>query len=334
MAGKLRTIEASGSHYEIGQRIGQETRDEVHVLAGRLPRTSADAPTTRARYAEYMKHVEPFPFIMDEVRGLADGAGLPFEVIARIQIVELNRPLPKADGCTTLVVKDADRTIIAHNEDGGQADDVFMLKATYPSGMRVQAVCYVGSLPGHAPFVNSHGLVCTCNALTPSDFRVGEPKRIFCRRVMDAEGIDEAIETLNSSMRAQGEHFVLAQAGRVVSIEASATDMRVTDIVANDYHCNNYLRPEMLCYEAENPSSNSFTRSAEAQRACGGLHTVPDLRAALSSHANHPHCFCRHNGGGKTLACILLDCTEKRILVGHGPTCQAELEEFTVDWEW
>jgi hypothetical protein len=333
MAGKLRTIEASGSHYEIGREIGRQTRDQVHALAGRLRRTSADDATTCARYAEYMWHVESFPFIMDEMRGLADGADLPFEVIARIQIVELDRSLPKADGCTTLIVKDADRTIIGHNEDGGQADDVFMLRATYPSGMRVLAVCYVGSLPGHAPFVNSHGLASSCNALTPTDFRVGEPKRVFCRRVMDAAGIDEAVETLTGSIRAQGENFVLAHGERIAGVEASATDLRVTEIAANDYHCNNYVHPDMLQYEGSDASSETFIRSAEAQRVCGGLHTVSDLHAALSSHANHPDCFCRHNGG-KTLACVYFDCTEKRILIGHGPPCQAEMEEFAVDWEW
>jgi hypothetical protein len=150
---------------------------------------------------------------------------------------------------------------------------------------------------------------------------------------MDAAGLDEAVELLGGSRRAQGENFVLAQGGRAVGVEASATAMRVEEIAGNYYHCNNYLHPDMLRYEAEEPSSNTFTRSAEAQRGCGELRTMSDLHAALSSHANHPRCFCRHDGG-KTLACVYFDCTEKRILIGHGPPCRAELEEFTVDWEW
>jgi isopenicillin-N N-acyltransferase-like protein len=333
MAGTLQVIEASGSHYDMGFQIGRQTREQTRALAAALRRTRADDSTTCARHAEYMRHVEQFPFIMDELRGMADGAGLPFEVLARIQVVELDRCVPKADGCTTLVVRDADRLLIGHNEDGGQADDVFLLKAAYPSGLRLLALCYIGSLAGHAPFVNSHGLVCTCNALRPCDSRVGEPKRVFCRRVVDAADIDEAVELLGASRRAQGENFVLAQGGRAVGVEASATAMRVEEIAGNCYHCNNYLHTDMVRFEGEDASSNTFTRSAEAQRVCGELRTMSDLHAALSSHANHPRCFCRHDGG-KTLACAFFDCTEKRILIGHGPPCRAELEEFTVDWQW
>jgi len=333
MAGHIRVMEAKGSHYEIGFQIGQETRRQIAALADALPRVHAHDPATRARYDEYMAYVEPFPFIMDELRGMADGAGLPFEVLARIQIVELDRELPEADGCTTFVVKDADRLVIGHNEDGRQGDDVFVLRAAYPSGLRVLALCYYGSLPGHAPFANSHGLVATCNALKPTDFRVGEPKRVFCRRVMDAAGPDEAVRLLAGSTRAQGENFSLARDGRAVGVETSATAMHVAEITANGYHCNNYLHPDMLQYEGQDAGSNTFARSAEARRVCGGLRTVPDVHAALSSHANHPDCFCRHNGG-KTLASVFFDCTDKRILIGHGPTCSSVLEKFRVDWEW
>ena len=332
-AGRIRVIEAEGSHYDVGLQIGRQTAEQVHRLAGELRRTSADDPATRGKYAEYMEHVEPFPSVVDEMRGLADGAGLPFEAIARIQIVELNRFLPRGDGCTTLVVRDAERLLIGHNEDGGQADDVFVLKAAYPSGLRVLALCYYGSLPGHAPFVNSHGLVSTCNALKPSDSRVGEPKRVFCRRVMDACGIEEAVELLGGSKRAQGENYILVEGSRMVDVETSATAMQIKDIDANSYHCNNYVHEDMLRFEAQDASSNTFTRSAEAQRVCRGLRTVSDLREALSSHANHPNCFCRHDHG-KTLGCVFFDCTEKRIRIGHGPTCQAELVDLAVDWAW
>jgi len=86
----------------------------------------------------------------------------------------------------------------------------------------------------------------------------------------------------------------------------------------------------MLRHEAAPESSNTFGRSARAQEVCGELHTLDDVRAALSSHERG---FCRHRDG-RTLACVLFDCTGKRILIGHGPPCEARMQEFTVDWEW
>ncbi len=331
MAGPIALIEAEGTPYEVGLQIGRRMGERVRALADAVPRARTENAGILKRYAAYLAHVKPYPTVMDELRGLADGAELPFDVVARIQFVELDRPLPDADGCTTLIVRDGERTLIGHNEDGGKENDVFVLKASYASGLRVLALCYVGSLPGHAPFVNSHGLLSTCNALRPSDFRIGEPKRSFCRRVMEARGIDDAISILRSSTRAQGENWVFRQAGRIVDVETSATALQVRDITANAYHCNNYLFEEMVQFEAQPPSSNTYTRSREAQSVCGGLRSLDDLRTALCSHANEPNCFCRHPN---TLGCVLFDCAEKRILIGHGPTCRAELREFSVDWPW
>jgi hypothetical protein len=261
---------------------------------------------------------------------MADGAGLAFDQIARMQIVELDRRAIPAEGCSTLVVKAGDRLLIGHNEDGKSTDDVFVLKTAYDSGPSVLSVCYCASLPGHSLNINSHGLLTLCNALTARDRRMGEPKRLVCRRVMECSGIDETVELLRNTRRAQGQNWLLVQGERIVDVESSAAEMHVREIEGTDYHCNNYLYEGMSSFEGAKPDGGTFTRSAEARKVMGSLRTIEDLHAALSSHENSPHCFCRHEQG-RTLAAILVDCTERRVWIGHGPRCEAEMVEFDSD---
>jgi len=326
---KIKIIEAEGTHYEIGHKIGSETKKEILALIEKIKRVTSKNPQLEENYAKYLVHVQKYPFIIDELKGMADGAGVDFDIIAKMNLPELDKDL-EDDNCSTFVVKN--KGIIGHNEDGRHYDDMFLLKAVFPTGGKVMSLCYYGWLPGSAVNANAHGLIMVCNALTANDVQIGEPKRIIARRLIECKDSAQAIELITNTKRAQGQNFIFADRTGIVDVETSATDMHVTEINDNFFHCNNYLSDEMKKYEAKKQSAGSFMRSGEASKVCASLSSIEDMKEALSSHTNRPSCLCSHgaeeNDENKTLGSIYVDLTAKKVWVGYGFTCRTELMEI------
>ena len=150
--------------------------------------------------------------------------------------------------------------------------------------------------------------------------------------------IDEVIEILRTSTRAQGQNFIFIQNGRVIDIEASATDFHLKDITRNFYHCNNFQFEEMLKYEANDQGKKGWNRTVEGEKHHRSLKNADDIKQALSSHVNDPYCFCSHGSvdgeGNFTLGSIFFDLNRKTIEIGYDVTCQAEFQRISPDFFW
>ncbi len=333
---EIRVVEAKGSHYEIGFIIGKETAKQINRILKDTRYIHDTGPKSAKMYREYMAYVNQYPDIVDELQGMADGARTDFEKIAKLNIVELNREVPHVDRCSSFIVKNEKEFIIAHNEDGVEGDDIFLLRAVYPSAVETFSFCYYGSLPGFSINLNSSGLITICNALDANDKQVGEPKKIFARRLVECRSIEEALEIIGTSRRAQGQNFTFYQAGKIAGVETSATDFCVRKVSGNYYHCNNYIFPEMKKYDAR--AGKGYLRTKEGEEAYRSLTDLGNIRKLLSSHENRPYCFCAHGEEEgdelKTLGSVYFDCIRKKIRIAYGYACRSELREVGFQHEW
>lgn len=335
---EIKVVEAKGSHYEIGFTIGRKTTKKINGILKNTKYIHDTDPQLAKTYRDYMAYVEKYPHIIDELQGMADGAQADFDKIAKLNIVELNREVPHVDQCSSFIVKNEEKFIIAHNEDGHEGDDIFLLKAVYPSGIETFSFCYYGSLPGFSINLNSAGLITICNALHANDKQVGEPKRIFARRLVECRAIEEAVEIIGTSRRAQGQNFTFSRAGKIMGVETSATDFCVREVSGNYYHCNNYIFPEMIKYDAHSRTGESYLRTIEGEKAFNSLKDIGDIRKLLSSHKHRPYCFCAHDAEEgdqlKTLGSVYFDCIRKKIWVAYGYACVSKLREVSFDKDW
>ena len=274
----------------------------------------------------------------DEALGMADGARLDFDTMAKMSIVELDKDHVIDRQCSSFFVHNENERVLGHNEDGGDNDDIFLLKATYPSGTKICSFCYYGTLVGFSANINSHGLIMVCNSLNASDKRVGEPKRIIARRLIESHSIDEVLEILKTSERAQGQHFFFIQNDRVIDVEASAKNFHVKEFTENFYHCNNFQWDEMLKYEAGDQGNKNYCRTSEGEKHYSSLRDANDIKRALSSHINDPYCFCSHGSvneeGNLTLGSIFFDLNRKTIEVGYDVTCIAKYQTIDPGFSW
>ena len=155
----IKTIEVAGNYYEIGMQIGQQTKDKIYHIVSKMERATTTDPETETLYQKFLPYLVRHPNVMDEIKGLADGAGLNFDTMAKMSIVELNKDHVIDRQCSTFFVSNENDWVLGHNEDGGDNDDIFLLKATYPSGTKVLSFCYYGTLAGFSANINSHGLI-------------------------------------------------------------------------------------------------------------------------------------------------------------------------------
>jgi hypothetical protein len=254
----------TGAPYEIGLQLGRVGADAVH---GYLLKTSAwreiAARRGDPRLCAMERLVEErFPDYARELRGLADGLGLPFaEVFAWNCRGDLWAMAP--DGCTTVQVPGVERQVIAHNEDGlpGFSRAGLMVRVEATGAKPFVSFAYPGSIPGHTFALTGAGLVQAVNNVRVTGASVGVPRMVLGRAVLDAPTIDGAITLLREAPRAGGFHMSLGQRGdrRIVSVEFLHGAISVAEVTRRSVHANHLIHPA-LAEKAQIMTESSASR--------------------------------------------------------------------------
>ncbi|MEE4276816.1 MAG: C45 family peptidase, partial [Thermoleophilia bacterium] len=233
-------LEVAGSYREIGRQIGEGARplierrvalfeDDFERFAGGLSLSTAEA-LARPLLAAAERRL---PQYVEELRGLAEGAAVPF---ARILLMncgeELTCTLPPGPGhCTSLALAGEGRTVVAHNEDWEEQDIAHqvLLRMAAPDGTRILAMKTAGLLAMTG--LNAHGLAFGANTVYAreeeadasvgdgpdgaplSALRPGVPNSLVCRWMLEAPTQSEATARALLPERARGSNHLCGQAG-------------------------------------------------------------------------------------------------------------------------
>jgi isopenicillin-N N-acyltransferase-like protein len=353
--GKVRTlpvVEASGKPFAMGKMIGKKCRTKALAyrkgIADSIKHsTGVEWPLAVRRAKDYLPYAEEFyPDFVEEIRGYAEGVGLPFEEMFALCCHELLSPLG-FKGCTDMAVN-GDVTqdgvvLAAHNEDwSSDALDTVVLLHAKPAGKpEFFSTSYAGLLPSCG--MNSSGISLTGNALNPSDTRTGIPKVFPVRKVLEARRIGEALEFAMPAERASSYNNICSDKnGEIYSLEGSATDCGwIYAIDGYLIHTNHYVVPNMERFEADrNAISCSVFRYHRALRLLEdqiGAVTVESLKTILRDHVNRPGSICRHAAPGvhpldvsETIFSIIYDLTHLEAHVLKGSPCSAEYAKLAL----
>jgi predicted choloylglycine hydrolase len=350
----------AGSHYALGRAVGRrfaaqirggfedraEWFRELKAFADARPRNIYDTFLAAAR-----KHA---PHIVEELRGWADGCGLPFRDLMILNLKaeyaalrDQEKPTKKPEphpGCSTLVAAGARRFVIVHNEDGHKAyaERMFMLRMHPPGGKpKVLCASYPGVLPGNAPWINDVGVIMTTNFIYSRDVRLGVGRYFLDRLAMEARTPEEALRICSHPDRAYAFHHVIGSTsdGRVVSLEVTPTKLSQVEIKGLYIHTNHLIH-DKLAGEAQDPeyvSTSSGTRLGALRAWKAALNKEPsaltaaDLVTGLSSHEGKPYSPCRHPEGevhGATLLTAVFESSGKGVRVYKNQPCLGKDHRF------
>ena len=305
-------VEVRGSHRAIGRALGEAARPQVEAavayyrenLAGMSEFSFDAAESLSLRYAAAARRV--LPKLVDELEGLAEGAGVPFGALAVLNCgEELTCVGDPAAHCTTVAMAAAGRVVAAHNEDwyaGDVANNVLM-DVTVPDGTRFLAMSAAGYLG--ATGISSHGIASGANTVYSGDVRIRVPNMVVRRWVLEARSLPEAVERACLPQRARGSNHLFASAdGSIVDVETSATAFAVIQAEAHGggaswtAHTNHYLDDSMKGHELSTWEGSRRRLARARALVVDGLARGDDpadiAARTLCDHDGDPLCICAH----------------------------------------
>jgi isopenicillin-N N-acyltransferase-like protein len=344
-------LHASGTHREVGARIGEACAPTIRRAAAFEPdtipesRTRAEQLALADRYREVT--VAAYPWYAEELEGAAEAAGVdPLAlfacVIEEIWYVPYARRL--AGRCTDLVAVPPatrdDHVLVAHNNDMPRdyQDELVAIEYAVPGEPTVFAI-------GNGVWVscgwNDAGISMSGNELAPLDERVGIPREVQYRAMLRQPSLERALGEALRHDRASSYNQVLVTAGgEVVNVEGSATDAEMTSVDERGHlvHTNHYLCERMRRYEGDpGYAVHSARRSARATElltsSAPGTITPETLRGFLSDHEGEPDSLCRHperaRGPNRSATTFwwVADLSEMRLWFGRGNPCDSVAQE-------
>lgn len=277
-------VDVSGTPRERGVQHGRAVPERVAggvaLYRAQLGRRGLDDATIARLARSMLPLIEAYDAsYLEEMRGIAEGAGVPLEDIVMINCrTEMlfgyadmkgsGEPKAKVDteaassedgDCTGLVVLPArsatGRLMHAHNWDWRQecVDTGIVLRIRGNAGHPdMLTFTEAGALARHG--FNSHGVSLTGNSLTcHEDFQqgAGVPLVLLRRRVLEATNLAQAMKTVWASKRYCANNMILAQAsgndGSGISLETSPGEIFWT-LPENDLlvHANHWMSPSAI----------------------------------------------------------------------------------------
>ncbi len=350
-------IRVQGSHREIGQQIGEACKAQIHHSIQNAHQIIEQAHSTlglnwagaQIQARKYLPFAqERYPKYVNEMTGLAEGAGVTLEDVAVVNAMEgVTMDALHLTKCTSMAVNQEcttdEHVLIGHNEDWLPEDeeDIYLVHASPRDEPPFLAMTYGALLPNIG--FNAAGIAQCCDTVYPNDTRIGTPRVIVSRAVLGARTLLDAVRLAVVPQRAAGyNHILVSESGEILSVEVSARHFCI--LYGEDgtmVHTNHYLDRKMQEIEDEPEEMISTKlRYFRARRLIKKTrhHSIRSLQAILRDHENHPDAICNHSENEvdpmdreKTIASLIIDLTARAMHIAWGNPCTAEYHTFYLD---
>lgn len=318
-------VDVSGSPYERGRQHGAavpgRVKRSIELYGGQLGELGYDAAAKSALIAEFACEIEAFgAHYIEEMRGIADGAGVPLEDIvmvnARTEVIakaKLLKHTPIAeteeldDGCTGAVIlpeRSASGALIhGQNWDWKAecAETAIVLRVRRQDGPDILTFVEAGGLARCG--MNEAGICITANYLeSERDFtQAGVPLALIRRKVLEQEHLAYAIKAVATTPKACSNNMMLSTvAGFAIDFECAPDEaFPIYPSEGLIVHANHWVGQVALTKIRDTGIPRvpeSFYRDWRVRKLldeAGGKLTVDDLKHAFFDDFLTPHSVCR-----------------------------------------
>ncbi len=338
---ELILIEAAGSNYDIGYRVGKSARTLIlrSIDSYRKSLLNEGWKGSWILPDGYLEAAyEAFPHFVEELQGMADGSGASFNDLFFLNALEEALEIKPPSACSTVGVSSPNGVWLGHNEDWyvDDADAVVVIYARpkgKPSFISVTSAPFLSAVG-----MNEAGLAQGVNSLTAIDCRVGVPRMFAARAVLESESVSEAIKAATPANRAGGYNFLLAHAdGEIGNLETSACAEMYMPAEKFVYHTNHYTNP-LLKHLGKEIDEHSLTRYRRLEELGKILPKDPghiqDLSVIFCDHKNRPLSICRHaeeqKGNDGTIFSVIFNLKLFKAWVAVGNPCDNIYNEVKI----
>jgi len=343
----VKTVHCAGNPYEIGFTHGSSVSAGVHTNVASY--TFFFAETVQLTWEQARQQAvaqfeatleEKYPEILEEMRGIADGAGggLTREDILTLNVRSEIALTNYADGCTCISqTVEGGKIFLAQNWDWlEELKKGMVLLHIKPIGSDIDfkflsEAGIVGKIG-----MNSAGFGLCMNAIRSGAFNKNNfPVHVMSRRLLQfATSFDSAIAIIEEFGLASATNYMLGdKSGKHADMECSPHG-NVFILPHNGYvaHTNHLYGPDRPSKLVDHPAANSLSRLTRMQELTDNDRklkvptTFESLRSRLSDEEGTPFSICRDRPPGAvgmermtTLSTIMMElasCTG-RVLIGR-----------------
>jgi hypothetical protein len=350
---KLRVLVLDGPPHQRGLVHGRAMKEQIHQIVRFWKAELAAAFKTDAdEFIRRIAHRTGFvaavrqwtPDLLDEVRGLAEGAGVEFDTMFALQLPDecfAHGAAIAGERCSSLGFGPAGGrpACVAQNLDAPSFTDGFQL-VLHVKGQGGDPDAFVLTQAGCIGLngVNSRAVGVCCNALWQlAGNRDGLPVAFVVRGVLRQRSVEDAVAFLQRVRHASGQNYVVGGPARVFSYECSANRVARFAPAGRDdvvWHTNHplasddygapyrALRADPAALAAGEANTRTRLRCLE-DRLTGGrpARDVDGIKATLAARDSAEYPVCRARGGAAfTFASTVMVLSEPPVFhVAPGP---------------
>ncbi|KAM0431382.1 hypothetical protein ACHAPT_005359 [Fusarium lateritium] len=342
-------VNASGTPYEIGLQHGQQAKDQVLgslTYYGSLFKRTCDLewPSVRQEATKYLDTLKKLcPQYLDELRGIADGAGVTLLDIVALNVrTEINFGLftekPKLpiqlDGCTALAVKTGEGpSFLSQNWDWQtrQGKNLVIYNVHQPGTdiPRFSIVTEAGIIGKIG--LNERGVGVCLNAIKARGVdHTKWPVHLALRKVLESSSRQSAIDELAATGLAGSAHLLIADELGATGLESTAKTVEL--LPADDQgvviHSNHLLldhagSEEQLWLLDSPQRRDRMQRLINDHFSSKQTDTTPNLFKLFQDEKGYPNGINRDGVGessSETLFNIIMNLSERTAEVAFGRT--------------
>jgi isopenicillin-N N-acyltransferase like protein len=354
-------VSIEGSPFERGRQFGQACGDQIRrypdalrIVMGHEARLrDPDALTEPPDDAEFFRRARAFlPWIerfapeqVVEMRGVADGAQAPFDLVllcnVRSEVGLLGRG---TEGCTAVALgrrATADGSIlIGQNQDQHPAmRDLAVVLRVEPDEGPAMLIVTFGGLLGYGG-INSAGIGYMMNALANSVWRMGLPHYPVKRALLQQQSLAGCLRVFDQAPVGSCANNLLVDRDGIADVELTPDGYDVLrpsqvgpDVLVHTNHFQSrrlYEDDQLLARLPD--SACRCERMSERAVARVGDATVDDLKLWFADHDGRPVSICRHGDERKSamssIFSVIGEPDRGRLHVCCGNPCEGDWTEY------
>lgn len=326
-----------GSPFRRGSRHGRRFAERIRADTSAFPEGTSGQDASRIREAaDYLAGL--FPDVVEEIRGIAEGAGISFDRAFAFNNRGILDQSPK-EACSHVAVMRDGEVVVGMNKDVTSPDvSSYFVKRVLPAkGYAFLGYGHVGRVWGYG--VNEKGLCAAGTAAFPARARcvfpsvglylVGPVALNTCASAREAIELVMGLESVSES----GNILFADEGGDAAVVEASPERKIVRRPENGVVYSTNFFASGKIehssdeAYLAETRARFEHIASLVKQFGSRG---VDGMKRVLSAHADTGG-VCRHGPtGDKTAFSWIADAGERWFLISPGPPCSTQHAEYRI----
>ncbi len=322
-----------GPPYERGLEHGRVFGPRIRRASDRWGDEKNHRPwgPVRDRMEQYL--LTRFPELLDEMRGIADGAGVSFDSVLWLNL--FNAVSRAAGGaCSTALLRRGGRLALMKTSDIDAAQrGMMILQLREWGGRRTLIGGWAGTVWTEFG-LNDAGLAVGCNSLPPprTQSGAGLPQHLGCTPLLErCRSLDEALEFMRrESFAGKGLNIGIAEAsGRAAVVERCAERFAVRPMEGEFLAAtNHYLCPEFVALNRSSSESSARLARIEAFLASPPCDDPVETLRACAAAGEGEGRICRAEAQAATLAAVVIEPDAARLWVTGRSPCRGGWARF------